>query len=403
MSGDQVDEPKVIVIGGAGYAGLHVAQRLGTRLRPRHGAIINLVDRNDYHQLLTELPRVASGTRSEQDVRVDLEGVLPSSVTFTRAEISGFDLPHRRILTDSGPLEYWRLVLALGSKPNDFQIPGLADNLSFMWSTTDAVHIRKQVDASIKQAGQSTDPEAQRRLMTVVIGGGGATGVELAAALAEELPDLARRHHAPESLAHVVLVEAGHTILAGSSQALIAKAYAILDQLQVEVLTNSVIAEAGTDGVRLKNGRLLKGGVYVWAGGVKAPDLVRGSGLEIGYNGRIKVGRDLRALGHPAIYVAGDLASVPDPSTGMAVPPLAQVALTEAETVAENLRAELEGRVLEPFRYREKGFVVSLGTHRGVADVAGLTFGGRLAHVLKDAIEWEYRESVKHLKGWAAA
>jgi Phage integrase, N-terminal SAM-like domain len=94
------------------------------------------------------------------------------------------------------------------------------------------------------------------------------------------------------------------------------------------------------------------------------------------------------------------LASVVDPSTGHVLPPLAQVALEEGETVARNLDAELRGSPLEAFTFHGKGFVVSVGTRRGVAEIAGVTSGGRLAHLLKDAIEWEYRQSVRHLRGW---
>jgi NADH dehydrogenase len=140
--------------------------------------------------------------------------------------------------------------------------------------------------------------------------------------------------------------------------------------------------------------------VFVWAGGVKAPEHVVDSGLPTGHNGRVKVDRYLRMLDHPEIYVAGDLASVVDPRSGHVLPPLAQVALEEGETVARNLDAELRGRQLEAFTFHDKGFVVSVGTRRGVADIAGITTGGRLAHLLKDAIEWEYRQSVRHLRGW---
>jgi NADH dehydrogenase len=100
--------------------------------------------------------------------------------------------------------------------------------------------------------------------------------------------------------------------------------------------------------------------------------------------------------------VAGDLASVIDPETGHALPPLAQTALDEGETVAHNLQATIEDKPLEAFTFHSKGFVVSVGGRKGVADVAGLTIGGRLAHLLKEAIEWEYRQSVQHLRGWAA-
>jgi NADH dehydrogenase len=214
------------------------------------------------------------------------------------------------------------------------------------------------------------------------------------------LPELARGHRLAPDRPAVILVEAGRTILAGSSPALIERAIMVLADLGVRVRTNSMIAEATAEGFRLTDAELVQGGVFVWAGGLKAPDIVMGSGLTVGRDGRVKVDQHLRALDHPEIYVAGDVASVVDPRSGHFLPPLAQIALEEAETVARNLNAELEERPLEAFTVHDKGFVVSVGARRGVADIAGITTGGRLAHLLKDAIEWEYRQSVKHLRGW---
>jgi NADH dehydrogenase len=175
-----------------------------------------------------------------------------------------------------------------------------------------------------------------------------------------------------------------------------------LRDLGVEIHTNSLIARVTERGFVLKSGEVFEGGVIVWAGGVKAPDVIAGSGLPVGHNGRVKVDRFLRALDHPDVYVAGDIASVVNPDTGRALPPMAQIAIAEGDTAATNLLAELDGGELEPFAFRDKGFVVSVGGRSGVADVAGRTFGGRAAHILKDAIEWEYRQSVKHLRGWSA-
>ena len=242
-----------------------------------------------------------------------------------------------------------------------------------------------------------------RSSSTVVVGGGGATGVELAGELAEILPKVAGGHGLAADRPAVQLIEAGPAILAGSSPQLTGKAARLLSDLGVQVRTNAVVAAATEEGFRLTDGRLVEGGVFVWAGGVQAPELVADSGLPAGHNGRVKVDRYLRVLDHPDIYAAGDLASVTDPRTGHALPPLAQVALEEGETVARNLDAELEGGPLEAFTFHDKGFVVSVGTRRGVADIAGITTGGRLAHLLKDAIEWEYRQSVRHLRGWDPA
>jgi NADH dehydrogenase FAD-containing subunit len=116
-----------IVIAGAGYAGLHVALRLAARLGRRDVAELTLVDQHDYHQPPTELPRVAAGTRQADAVRIPLEQVLAQSVRFIQTKVTGFDLAGRRLLTQVGPLPYTRLVLALGSRPNDFAIPGLVE------------------------------------------------------------------------------------------------------------------------------------------------------------------------------------------------------------------------------------------------------------------------------------
>jgi NADH dehydrogenase len=389
-----------IVVAGAGYAGLHVALRLTGKLRNHPQMSLTLVDRHDYHQVITELPRVAAGTRAADAVRIPLQDMLAAHVRFVQTGIDGFDLAGRRLLTGAGPIGWGRLVLALGSRPNDFAIPGLAERALSLYSASDAERVWAAASKALTAAAAAAGPERQRRLATVVVGGGGATGVELAGELAETLPKAARAHGLAADRPAVQLVEAGPTILAGSSPQLIDKAARILSGLGVQVRTNAAIAAATADGFRLTDGQLVEGGVFVWAGGVKAPELVADSALPTGHNGRVKVDQYLRVLDHPQIYAAGDLASVVDPRTGHVLPPLAQVALEEGETVARNLDAELSGRPLEAFTFHDKGFVVSVGTRRGVADIAGITTGGHLAHLLKDAIEWEYRQSVRHLRGW---
>jgi hypothetical protein len=138
----------------------------------------------------------------------------------------------------------------------------------------------------------------------------------------------------------------------------------LLGRLGVAVRTHARIAEATREGLRLQDGQLVRGGVFVWAGGAKAPELVARFGLPTGHNGRVKVDQHLRALDHPEVYAAGDVASVVDPRSGRTLPPLAQVALEQAETVARNLHAELDGGPLEAFRFNDKGFIVSVGSRR---------------------------------------
>src|SRR2546429_777900 len=141
-----------IVVAGAGYAGLHVALRLTAKLRNHPEVELTLVDRYDHHQAITELPRVAAGTRAADAVRIPLQKVLATRVRFVETEINGFDLAGRRLLTGAGPIDWSRLVLALGSRPNDFAIPGLAQRTLSLYSTGDAERVWEAVTKALTAA-----------------------------------------------------------------------------------------------------------------------------------------------------------------------------------------------------------------------------------------------------------
>ena len=146
-----------IVIAGAGYAGLHVALRLTAKLRGNPVVELTLVDQHDYHQALTELPRVAGGTRAADAVRIPLQDMLATRVRFVQTEINGFDLAGRRLLTGAGPVGWGRLVLALGSRPNDFAIPGLAQRTLSLYSAEDAERVWEAVRKALTDAAAAAD------------------------------------------------------------------------------------------------------------------------------------------------------------------------------------------------------------------------------------------------------
>src|SRR5881394_1651324 len=149
-----------IVVAGAGYAGLHVALRLTAKLRNHPKMGLALVDRHDYHQVLTELPRVAGGTRAAGAVRIPLQDMLAERVRFVQTEINGFDLVGRRLLTRAGPIGWRRLVLALGSRPNDFAIPGLAQRALSLYSASDAERVWAAAGTALTAAAAAAGPRA---------------------------------------------------------------------------------------------------------------------------------------------------------------------------------------------------------------------------------------------------
>jgi NADH:quinone reductase (non-electrogenic) len=194
------------VVAGAGYAGLHVAMRLATKLRDNPGVQLTLVDWHDFHQVMTECHGLAApGLRTPS--AIPLDDVVAQELRFVETQITGFDLAGQQLNTQAGPIGYTRLVLALGSRPNDFAIPGLAERAISLYSVADAERVWAAVNQAVATAAAATDPDQQRRLATVVIGGGGATGVELAGELAEMLPELARGHRLAPDRPAVILVE----------------------------------------------------------------------------------------------------------------------------------------------------------------------------------------------------
>ncbi len=412
-----------IVILGAGYGGLHVAQRLSSLLRdvPDPDGTphwILLIDRQPHHQLTTELPRLVSGQRSDEELDIDLDRLIDEKlVRFLQAEVSAIRPDGRRVETSAGPVEYQYLVIALGSVSNDFGIPGVREHMRPFLTTEDARGLRIAVARAIEDAARLEQDnrevdlvDLQRRL-TVLIGGAGATGVEVAGELAEFMEGLweAQRRVASDPPNYrlpkprIILVDAAPTILPGWSGKTVDAAIAALRELGVEIRVNAPIARAEPGRVILKDGTAIEAGVLVWAGGVRAPKLLAEAGLPTGPGGRVQVDRFQRIPGHEEIFVVGDSALVTDAKTGRPLPPTADLALREGETAALALAATIQGRdpsrVLKPMTRN----AVSVGQERGAANLLGIEIKGRAAHAIKDLIEWEYRQSITRLGGVSAA
>src|SRR3954452_17748086 len=160
---DPVGDSGQIVVAGAGYAGLHVALSLTAKLRNNPMTELILVDRHDYHQALTELPRVAGGTRAADAVRIPIQDVLAKRVRFVQTEMNGFDLADQRLLTEAGPIDWRRLVLALCKRRNDFASPRLAQHALSLYSASDAEQVWAAASAALRAAAAASSPEQQRR------------------------------------------------------------------------------------------------------------------------------------------------------------------------------------------------------------------------------------------------
>jgi NADH dehydrogenase len=371
--------PRVLVVG-AGFGGLRVARALR-----RAPVDVTVLDQRNYHLFVPLLYQVATAGLEPEEIAQPVRRILhgASNVRFRLAEVSGVDLDNRRVASDIGDLPYDFLVLAAGSATNYFGIDSLRESAAALRTLDDAEALRDRLLSAFERAAAESDGTRRRELMTIVIVGGGPTGVELAGAISE-----LRRHVLPHdfpdldvSQARILLVEATGRLLPGFPDRLQRKAGEQLERMEVELRMNSAVADAGTGGVTLRDGERIAAGTVIWVAGMRAPPVADALRAEKGASGRILVGETLQLPGYPEIFAIGDMAHVGSRDT-RPHPMMAPVAIQQGDLVAKNIRRALDGLPPETFRYRNRGTMVTIGKSSAVAQVFRLQVTGFLAWVI---------------------
>jgi NADH dehydrogenase len=365
--------PTVVIVGG-GFGGLKAARALADA-----PVRVVLVDRQNHHLFQPLLYQVASATLSPADIAAPIRHILRTqdNAEVVLGEVTSADLDARQVrLANGRELAYDFLILAAGSRSSYFgrdDWAGLAPGLKTL---EDALEIRRRFLLTFERAEQEENPELRREWLTFVIVGGGPTGVELAGTLKETsrlaLPRDFRRIRTDR--ARVILVEAGPSILANFGSGLSEKAVQGLERIGVEVRLGQPITGMDERAVQL-GGERIPTRTILWAAGVSAVPLGAGLGLPVDRLGRVIVEPDLSVPGHPEVFVVGDLAAFPH-GAGDPLPGVAPVAIQQGAWAATNLQATLAGRPRQPFHYRDKGSMATLGRGRAVARVGGLSFTG---------------------------
>ncbi|HET9044456.1 MAG TPA: NAD(P)/FAD-dependent oxidoreductase, partial [Burkholderiales bacterium] len=270
---------------------------------------------------------------------------------------------------------YDYLVVAAGATHSYFGHDAWARFAPGLKTLDDAMEIRGRILLAYERAERATDPAEQRRLLTFVVVGGGATGVELAGTLAEiarhTLRDEFRRIDSRD--ARIVLLEGADRVLPTYPPDLSEKARRQLDRLGVQVCTSSIVTAIDADGVRFGGVRMAAGTV-VWAAGIAASPLGRALGVPLDRAGRVAVAQDLSIPDHPEVFVIGDLATVT--SDGKPVPGIAPAAKQMGRCAARNILARLRGAPTRAFRYRDYGSLATIGRHAGIAVIGPFKFWG---------------------------
>lgn len=392
------DIPRVVVLG-AGYGGLQAALRLEGLSRKTGPLEIILVDTNNYHQLITKLHEVAAGSISPERAIIPLTRLLAGrAINFLQATVEKLHLDEQRVVTSAGEVAYDALVVALGSETEFFGIPGAEESSFTLRSCTDALRIKSQLRKVVATAADEPDEARRRPMLTFVISGGGFTGVELAAELADELPVLARAHGIDPRQVDLLILEAAKDIMPGFPAPLVGLARKILSEKRVTVRADSPVVRVAGSSVEIKGGDALATQTLIWAVGVRCGDLLATSGLQTGVRGRAIVNPYLETVTHLNVYVVGDAALVLDPATGRPVAPSAQLAVGQGHLVGYNIWANSVARPRVAYRPKVLGEVVSLGRRQGLARIRGHMFDGRLAKWLKEFAEMRYLYKIGGVK-----
>lgn len=385
---------KKIVILGGGYGGLLSALTVRKYLSHEE-AEVTVVNQTPTHQIITELHRLAAGNVSEQAVAMPLEKLLKGKdIALRIASVESFSVDDKEVkLSDGSHLTYDALVVALGSKTAYFGIPGLEENSFVLKSADDANKIYNHVEERISEYAKTQKEEDA----TILIGGGGLTGVELVGELADELPAIAKKYGVDPKAIKLKLVEAMPKILAMFSDELIERAQTSLEKRGVEFLTGIPVTNVEGNVVDLKDGQQIKTNTFVWTGGVQGNPLVGESGLEVN-RGRATVNQQLQSTSHPDVFVAGDSAVYFKPGEERPQPPTAQIAWQMGELIGYNLFAYLQDKAFEEFSPVNSGTLASLGRKDAVAFIGAnaTELKGMPASLMKEASNVRY---LTHIKG----
>ncbi len=369
------DLPRVVIVG-AGFAGLKLAMELANK--PFQ---VILIDKNNFHQFQPLFYQVATSGLEPSAISFPLRKALQHypNIKFRMAELQQVDTDANVIHTNIGTISYDKLVLSFGATTNFFGMKDFEKHSIPMKSVSQAIYLRNHILNRFEQAINETDTVKQKALMSVVIVGGGPTGVELAGALAEmkqyvlpkDYPDLN-----PE-LMQIHLIEANPNLLTGFADKSTSKTAEFLESLGVNLYLSTRVSSY--DGQEIQIGtELLKVNNLIWAAGICIPKIAGIPEEVIFRAGRLKVNSQNEVQDLPNVYAIGDMAYMETEAYPNAHPQVAQVAIQQANNLANNLKKNLQ----KSFTYKDRGSMATIGRNLAVANLPGIKLHGFIAWFL---------------------
>lgn len=372
---------KVVIIGG-GFAGLNLAKSLAKSSYYQ----ITVVDQNNYHFFPPLLYQVGTAFIEPSNISYPFRKMFSKkNIRFFMGKLERVQPIEKKIVTDNGILQYDILVLAMGTETNYFGNEQISQNSLPMKSIEDALKLRNHILLQIERAVRSESAVDRKKFSTIVIAGGGPTGVELAGMMAEMAINITKKDY-PEvtsATGRIYLVDGLRTLLAPMSDQSQKEAIIVLKNLGVEILLGTMVKGFDGDSVFLSDGSQIEAATLIWASGVIARE-VPGLGADvIGRGRRILVDEFNKVKGLPDVYAIGDQClQTTDPAFINGHPQLAQVALQQGGHLSQNLLRIAKGQPMKAFLYNDKGSMAIIAKYKAVVDLPKGFMKGLLAWVV---------------------
>jgi NADH:ubiquinone reductase (H+-translocating) len=362
-----------VVILGAGFAGLWAMRRLFSE-----PVEVTVVDRNNYHTFLPLLYQVGAAELEPEQIAFPIRTLIRkrANTRFVRSEVSELDIGKRVMLCNGRTVGFDYCILGIGTTTNFLGVPG-ARELAFSLKTLDeGVAIRNHILSCFERASHCVDQVERERLLTFVVVGAGATGIEFAGALMELIKGPLRKDfpELPLRQIRVVLLEGSETILPIMPRDLAEYTSRKLARMGVEVRVGAAVERISLEGVHLRAGGIVHSETVLWTAGISGPGVIARWGLPIGPGNRVMVAPTLQVQGEERVFAVGDLAYLVH--DGAPLPQVAPVAVQQGVSAAENILRHIRGEELRGFTYRDRGTMVTIGRNVAVARIAGRSFRG---------------------------
>ena len=372
---ERTDKKRIVIVGG-GLGGLELAFKLVD-----DDYQVVLVDKNNYHQFPPLIYQVASGGLEPSSISFPFRRIFQGrkDFFFRMAKVESVNTAKKTINTTVGEIEYDYLVLAFGAKTNFFGNKDIEATTLPMKSVSEAMKLRNTILRNLELALTEENPVRKQALMNIVVVGGGASGVEIAGAVAEMKKNIIARDYPDldSSQMHIYLVNAVDRLLSAMDPVSSKRVERDLKELHVHIRQPQFATEYKDGVLKTSAGLEIPTQTVIWVSGICANTIEGFPAESIGHAGRFLTDRFCRVKGVEDVYAIGDVSLVEgDEEYPLGHPQLAQVAMQQAKTVAKNFKAMLKGKELKPFRYKNLGVMATIGRNHAVAEISGKKFGG---------------------------